>query len=228
MVKLTSRKPFVLVAMLAIAAGVLAACSSAGGSTQTEATGSGTTPDPSSYVFRAVDPTFDASYRITMPLLDGYSPGGGPQVVVGTDGGQGISAWTVRNVYAEPCKWVGTLLDPAIDPSVDGLVAGLASQKDRHASAPTDVTLSGFAGKSMELTTPARVDLAHCDNGQFRTWVDPLGGARWLEPGQRDLLWIVDVDGTRLVIDAALGPETTPQDRADRIQMVESISIEPV
>jgi hypothetical protein len=41
-------------------------------------------------------------------------------------------------------------------------------------------------------------------------------------------LWIVDVDGTRLVIDAALGSETTQQDRADRIHMVESIRIEPV
>ena len=75
---------------------------------------------------------------------------------------------------------------------------------------------------------PARLDLTGCDDGQFRTWVDPMGGERNLEPGQRDLLWIVDVDGSRLVIDSALGPDTTPQDRADRIQMVESIQIEPV
>jgi hypothetical protein len=39
---------------------------------------------------------------------------------------------------------------------------------------------------------------------------------------------IVDVDGCRLVNDSALGPDTTQQDRADRIQMVESIRIEPV
>jgi hypothetical protein len=38
----------------------------------------------------------------------------------------------------------------------------------------------------------------------------------------------VEHDGSRLVIDAALGPETTPQDRADRIDMLESIHIEPV
>ena len=149
------------------------------------------------------------------------------RVVFGTDGGQGISAWTVRNVYAEPCKWAGTLLDPPIDPSVDGLVAGLTSQKDRHATAPTDVSLSGFTGKYMELTTPAGIDVADCDGGEFRTWID-ANGQRNLEADQRDLLWIVDVDGTRLVIDSALGPDTTPQDRADRIQMVESIRIEPV
>jgi hypothetical protein len=36
---------------------------------------------------------------------------------------------------------------------------------------------------------PARIDLAACHDGQFSTWVDPtLEGARYLEPGQRDLL----------------------------------------
>ncbi len=113
--------------------------------------------------------------------------------------------------------------------SVDGLVAGLASQRSRHASAATDVSVDGFTGKYMELPVPARLNLADCHDGQFRTWLDPaLEGARYLEPGRHDLLWIVDVDGSRLVIDAALGPDTTPQDRADRIQMVEGIRIEPV
>jgi hypothetical protein len=224
MIWFTLRKPIVFVAILVIAAGVLEACSSAGDDTQSGATRSSATPDPSLHVFYT-DTAFDAKYRITTHLLDGYD--GTDQVVFGTDGGQGISAWTVRNVYAEPCRWAGTLLDPPIDPSVDGLVAGLASQKDRHATAPTDVSLSGFTGKYMELTTPARIDLAHCDGGEFRTWID-ANGQRNLEAGQRDLLWIVDADGTRLVIDSALGPETTQQDRADRIQMVESIRIEPV
>jgi hypothetical protein len=41
-------------------------------------------------------------------------------------------------------------------------------------------------------------------------------------------LWIVDVDSSRLVIDPAFGPETTPQDSAERILMVESVRIEPI
>ena len=80
----------------------------------------------------------------------------------------------------------------------------------------------------MEMTVPAGIDVADCDHGEFRTWAAPEGGTRFLEAGQRDLLWIVDVDGNRLVIDAALGPQTTEQDRADRIQMVSSIQIDPV
>ena len=236
MIKLTSQKPIVFVAILMIAARVLAACSSAGDDTQAGTSVSSPAPTlssspstlPSSDAeLKSLGPVSGATYRITMDLLDGYEAAEG-EPVFGTDGGQGISAWTVGNVYAEPCHSAGTLLDPPIDASVGGLVAGLASQKYRHASAATDVSLDGFTGKYMELTVPAGIDLADCDHGQFRTWVDPILGARWLEPGQRDLLWIVDVDGTRLVIDAALGPETTQHDRADRIQMVESIRIEPV
>jgi hypothetical protein len=233
---LTIRKPIVFVAMLMIAAGVLAACTTGDDTQPGATTGSSAAPDPSSsvaaepgtHVFRTFDPDFDSSYRITMHLLDGYASDGDNPVVFGTDEGQGISTWTVGNVYAEPCRWRGTLLAPPIDQSVDGLVAGLTSQKNRHASAATDVSLDGFTGKFMELTVPARIDLADCHGGEFRTWVDPTGGPRCLEPGQRDLLWIVDVEGSRLVIDAALGPETTQQDRADRIQMVESIRIDPV
>ena len=103
------------------------------------------------------------------------------------------------------------------------------ARRSRHASAATDVTLDGFTGKFMELTVPARIDLADCHGRRVQDLDrSHAGRSRNLEPGQRDLLWIVDVDGSRLVIDAALGPETTLQDRADRIQMVESIRIEPV
>jgi hypothetical protein len=220
-----------LLAALMILAGALVACSSAGDDTSAGATGSSVRPTPSlsvaeTNVFKTGAPAIDAKYRITMDLLDGYAAQNG--VVFGTDDGQGMSAWTVGNVYAEPCHWAGTLLDPPIDPSVDGFVAGLASQKETHSTAPTDVSLSGYTGKYMELTTPTRINPADCDGGEFRTWTHSMGGQRNTEPGQRDMLWIVDVHGTRVVIDSALGPHTNQQDRADRMQMVESIRIEPI
>ena len=231
MIKLTIRRPVAFVAGLVIVAGVLAACSSTDGDTSAATIVSSTTVAPSStpstYVFETLDPDFDAYHQITMNLLDGYV--GHDGVVFGTDDGQGMSAWTVGNVYAEPCHWVGAPLpDPPIDASVDGLVAALRAQKSRRATATSHVTLDGFTGQYMELTVPALMDPDDCDGGEFRTWIDPMGGQRNLEPGQRDLLWIIDVDGTRLVIDSALGPDTTSKDRADRIQMVESIRIEPV
>jgi hypothetical protein len=189
--------------------------------------------EPETATLPAFDPALDDRYVITMELLDGYRKVAPSGVVFGSDSGQGISAWTVGNVYTKPCHWHDALVYPPVDSSVDGLVAALAAQKGHHATTPTDVELDGYAGKYMEMTVPAGMDVATCDRGagdpEYRTWVDALyEGQRNLEAGQRDLLWIIDVDGTRLVIDAALGPETTKQDRADRIHMVESIHIDPV
>jgi hypothetical protein len=40
-------------------------------------------------------------------------------------------------------------------------------------------------------------------------------------------LWILDVDGVPLVIHAALGAGRSVQDRAELIQIVKSVSIDP-
>ena len=176
------------------------------------------------YAFKTFVPAFDASHLVTMDVPGGYEGGGNFVIFHGP--GQGISTWIIGNVFAEPCHSSGTLLDPPVGSSVHDLVAALESQKQRHASTPTDVTLDGFTGKYLEMTVPAGIKLADCDGGEFRTWVHPQGGQRSLEPGQRDLLWIVNVDGVPLVIDAALGPATSGQDRAERIQIVESTQIE--
>jgi hypothetical protein len=227
-------------ATLMIIGGVLAACSSAGDDAQPGGAGQTSTsvPTPAAppmadgkhlppgrYAFITGSSDFDNSQRITMDVPGGWDGSDGHVISKGP--GQGISTWMVRNVYADPCASTGTLLDPPAGSSVDGLVAALAAQKGRHASTPTDVTLDGFTGTYMELTTPAGIDVADCDGGEFRSWVD-WGGERNTEPGQRDMLWILDVDGVPLVIDAALGAETSGRDRAERIQIVESTQIEPL
>jgi hypothetical protein len=220
--RLTSRKPLVLIAMLTVVVGVLMACSSSGDDSQpgaTEVTTPSAEPDMNMFTVQG-DPSLNSSYVITMQLLDGYEGG---DVVFGSDGGQGISTWAVGNVFADPCHSNHSLLDPPIGPSVDELVTGLASQKGHPSTTPTDVEVDGYAGEYLEMQVPAGTDVADCQDGKFRTWPD-----RFLESGQRDMLWIIDVDGDRLVIDSALGPNTTPQDRADRTRMVESIQIEPV
>jgi hypothetical protein len=234
MIRLINRKPIGFLALLMFATGVLAACSSSGDDTPSGDSGITTSPvSPSEMPGPEIntftvngDPALNSSYVITMELLDGYEGDG--DVVFGSDGGQGISTWAVGNVFANPCHSDDTLLDPPIDSSVDGLVGGLASQKGHASTTPTDVEVDGYAGTYMEMTVPAGIDVADCDHGEFRTWAASSGCCRYLEAGQRDLLWIVDVDGNRLVIDAALGPQTTEQDRVDRIQMVRSIQIDPV
>ena len=41
--------------------------------------------------------------------------------------------------------------------------------------------------------------------------------------GQIDRLWVLDVDGQRLVIDATYSPDATDADRAEQVQVLESL-----
>jgi hypothetical protein len=80
----------------------------------------------------------------------------------------------------------------------------------------------------MERTIPAQASQSDCDLLEFRTWVETGGGPRFLGlPGQVDLLWILGVDGIPLVIDVALEPGASAQERAELLQMVESVQIDP-
>ncbi len=179
--------------------------------------------DAGTYVLSAVDPDFDASHRITISVPGGYEGLFGWMV---SGPNTNLNSGVVYNVFTDPCHWSGTLLDPPVGPRVDDLVTAMANQPG-HATAPTDVTLDGYAGKQMELTTPA--DFADCNQGQIRSWTYAPGESdyRSHEPGDRSVLWILDVDGVRLVLEATYAPGASAQDRAEILQMVESVQIDP-
>jgi len=246
MIRSISRKAVVFAATSMIGVGALASCTSSGG--DTESVGAGGVPkqdstptaapipsqagalEPGTYVIRTLDPDFDGSYRITMDVPDGYQgfPDGSGVVKIGRIGQMAAGAWVVGDVYADPCRWRSTLLDPPPGSSADALVAALAGQQGLRVSTPTDITVDGFAGTYMERTVLAGTNLADCDGVHFRPWLATDGGERYLEPGQRDRLWIIDVDGVLLVIDASLGERgTSGQDRAAHIQIAESVRIDP-
>jgi hypothetical protein len=186
--------------------------------------------EPGTYVVSTLDPDFDAKYRITMDVPDGYEgfPDGSGVAKLGRIGQMAVGAWVIGDVYADPCRWETTLLDPPAASSVDALVAALADQKGLRVSTPTDITVDGFAGTSMERTVHAGTNLADCDGGHFRPWLGTDGGERYLDPGEHVRLWIIDVEGVPLVIDASLGEAgTSAQDRAAHIQIAESVRIDP-
>src|SRR4029453_10200961 len=88
---------------------------------------------------------------------DGYEgfPHGSGLPKLGRIGQMAVGAWVIGDVYADPCRWETTLLDPPPVSSVDALVAALADQKGLRVSTPTSITVDGFAGKSLERTLPA-------------------------------------------------------------------------
>jgi hypothetical protein len=146
-----------------------------------------------------------------------------------------VTFWDVHRVYPTPCKWkYKSMVDPG--PGVNGLAAALAEQPLRNATAPTDVVLAGFRGKYLEWSVPtdiafdeARADQAlfpDCDEETFQSWTGApgWGSNRYQQaPGQVDWIWILDVDGDRLVIDASYLPAATARERRELKSVVESI-----
>jgi hypothetical protein len=146
----------------------------------------------------------------------------------------GISVWDVGTVPRDPCHWRGQLYDPG--PTVDDLAEALAAQPLRNASTPTDVTLGGYRGRYLEWSVPADMvmtgdeDFKGCDvepssgHRDFVSWFGNGEGERYQQvPGQVDRLWILDIDGQRLLVDASHSPETAGADRQEQGQIVESI-----
>jgi hypothetical protein len=146
-----------------------------------------------------------------------------------------VGNWIIANVYTDPCRWQGSLLSPAVGPTIDDLATALVAQKDRNATAPTDVMLGGYPAKRVELSIPADLDPATCDEEILRTWEAPgedtaLDNATkeiGMHPGQLNVVYIVDVDGDRLVIDTWHMPGTSDADLAELDAILASMRIEP-
>lgn len=119
---------------------------------------------------------------------------------------------------SDPCAEAGA--DIPVGPTVDDFANALADHPLLDTTDPVNVTLGGYSGKYEELQTPA--DLSEC--AFFRPW-DP--GIYAQGPGQRCRIWILDVDGIRVVIHADDYAETSPEHQAELQAIVDSIQIEP-
>jgi hypothetical protein len=136
-------------------------------------------------------------------------------------------------VYGDPCHWSTTRPDtPAT--TVDELVAALSAQASRNATAPLDVTVGGYAGKSITLHVPddaafSSGDFTDCDQGRFATFgsdAEP-GPARFAQgPGQIDELWILDVNGVQVIIDTGYYALTPAEVVGEIRAIVESATFE--
>jgi hypothetical protein len=155
-------------------------------------------------------------------------------VVKDVGGVLGIGVWDVKRVPRDPCHWKGNLSDPG--PTVDDLVEALTGQRMRHATDPVDVSLGGYRGTFVEWSVPedavvtGDADFQGCDiepssgHRDFVSWFDSKTSDRYQQvAGQVDLLWILDVNGQRLVVDATYSPDITEADRDELREVVESI-----
>lgn len=153
------------------------------------------------------------------PLEQGVcrvGPSQTPRAVVG------VAFPVVENVVADPCD-ATTLLDPPVGPSVDELVTALSELDGFSATAPEDVTVGGYPAKRLTVTAPADVDDT-CELGTWATGQRTNG----VGAGESNDLYVVDVDGDRIVVAMAYFTPNASQEDLDEAQhLIDSIQIEP-
>jgi hypothetical protein len=158
--------------------------------------------------------------------------------------GVALLAWTWPagtgfNVYGDPCQWSTTIpATPATTP--DEIAAAFGAQALTDASAPVDVTVGGYAGKAVTLQVPMSYhqvpdvpreeEFADCDQNDFVFYGTDRAGAAVERnaqgPGQTDELWILDVDGSIVILDASYGP-AAPAELVDELRtLAESATFE--
>lgn len=175
-----------------------------------------------------VDEPFPARIAFTVP--DGFT---GYEVVSGFAGlcaGScdpeigGLDVWDVDNGYADACE--GTILEPTLGPGVDDFVEYLHNLDRVAVRTTTDVTIDGYAGTYVE--TVADADLSDCRSGLLTLFFNRDGGlyARRAPESGIDRMWVLNVDGRRLVIDVYSAPEASDAQVTDLVDIAESMHVE--
>jgi hypothetical protein len=170
-----------------------------------------------------------ASISATVPT--GWTADGSILGRAGLDYEPALYVVQIDNRFKDPCT-DHTLLSPAPGPGADDLLDALASQPGIQAGPITDVTIDGYRGKSVELTT--QTDSATCGPGNefggsgFLIMAAPDGFAWGPERGQTDRIYALDIDGTRFTFIARFTPGIVEADRAALESIIDSIEIEPL
>jgi hypothetical protein len=134
--------------------------------------------------------------------------------------GMGVTVWNVTNAKRDPCE--GPYMDPPLGPTVDELADVLVNQPDTTVLEDVPVTLDGYSGRYLDyIAEPYRCQLPKVVRWKADTTT------REALPREHDRVWILDVDGTRVVIDVFDFDKTSEADRAALRTIVESVEISP-
>lgn len=140
--------------------------------------------------------------------------------VVSKDGHEYLGLWTVAEADRDACRHgERDVYDPG--PSVDDLARALVATRSIRASEPEPVTLAGYQGEYVELASPRH--LGKCRNPHAGMWTSGDGGRGIYSRGQVDLVWILDADGQRIVVNAGYSALSAATDIHQLTSMVQSL-----
>ena len=173
---------------------------------------------------------WDVPFTLRFTVPEGWS---GYDVEVSRTGRPGLSVEfaLVDNVFADPCA--ATLREPPPGASVDALAEALSRVPGLDVTGPTPVEFDRVTrGQQLDYTVR---DDAGCSPLTFALWDlstdrflpgKPNGGDRPKNAvADEGRIWILDVDGERLVIRATWDAGTARDTRAELEAIVDSIAI---
>ena len=137
--------------------------------------------------------------------------------------GAGFGVWVVTNVYEDPCQWNRSLAQPPVGPTVGDLVEALTAQRGHPTSGPIAATIDGHPATRFEQVVPEALHFDTCWGSSYRSWQANADDRYHQGPGQIDRLWILEVRGTRVVIDASYYRGTAASDRTALFDIVRSV-----
>ena len=168
------------------------------------------------------DPSLDDHIRFTFDVPEGWAGIGGTlfRADMGNEppGGAGIAFTRGGQLYSDLCPPESGIPEIAVGPSVDDFVTALVDHPLLDATEPVDVTLAGYSGRYLELQLPS--DVTACNHFVWQPGIYAQG------PDHLWHVWVLDVDGTRVVVRADTYPGTTQEVRDQIDGILESLRID--
>jgi hypothetical protein len=185
--------------------------------------------DPGTY---AMDDPARTPVRLVFTVPAGWSTRGGDLYTrkhSEQPGEVGFFSWVVTHVYADACNSAGTLTE--VGPTVDDLVNALASQAGSAAAEPVGLSIGGYAGVRVDMSGDADLDAASCRvPNVLQIWANEAETdffAIGPDIVSASSVYIVDVEGERVVITAGGNTDASATDLAELDAIIASIRFEP-
>ena len=179
---------------------------------------------PGAYTTRLI---WDIPFELGFTVPEGWQS---RDVEVVNGGTLAVAFHLAGNTFRDPCGRVE--IDPPTGSTVDDLANALAAMPAFDATGPTPVTTGGIAdGRYLELSVR---DDAGCETPGM--WNDPpdayngagpVGPPSWGAELANMRMWILDVDGVRLVVSALWSDTATPAELDELQAVVDSVRIVP-
>lgn len=126
--------------------------------------------------------------------------------------------------YKDPCNWVTG--QQQVGPTVDDLVTALVAQEPTVNEPPRPITMGGYSGTELVISTPPGLDIATCYTGEYVYLIDDLHRQTYAEKGGvPQTFWVLDLNGERGIISFWSSATASEATKAQLAAVVDSIKI---